>query len=975
MRGDLSSLADAGLTDAASLVAGHLDPFLPNQHNAQPVIPSSSLSIRIAHQCARSAYQDVSLQSSLLSDALAQNTASNPLPLYSAYVAGVALLQAFLRDNWTGPVSDTSTPGPESDAAPLYLSLDGEDVVRSATSLYCLRAARFILVDSLPSFLSAGAQLVPWWAARALLAHQVILSNPIPTLQDDIFRMFAFFLGSHASHSRYQCTSHITSHEGSATTQSTTNGLKSITAEHDKEEDEDEEELLPAPMEDGDDDMRDEEDSYKCVLNEKENDGSLLVLAHLELALAQKLFFDSDGALSSLRYASEYSQVAIRMSGEMGVRTKHQREQKAQLVARAFQIEDPAHPLRADLSKGRLAFSFPSVPKNISESEDRATAVMFDANDLPLPQDVQLDDTDVLGYVKLSESKPFPLKSIHSENGELGDDDNEVFQVIEDSRLGDEIESLTPLEQALALAHASVIRARSASHLLTNEEMATYVDVVLRNSKSPFGSSSAVQLRALLYRVSFERNRGRYLERCMAQMDVLAKFIDCQMMESSAETRARSSAERNALLLASSMPPRWELMKELAISFGKIGLVKSAMEIFEKNEFWDELVDCHRLIGNIGKAEALVRKHLDLLDAAILEDGIIEDEEKGFNPKLQITNRAVQERAARRPRLLCVLGEVSRDPSHFETAWTESGGRYARAKRALARLCVQREEWADAIDHFRDALRVNPLFPDAWFSYGCAALKVGNTQLASNAFTTVVQQMPENPEAWNNLGRTLYDLGKKKEALNAITEAAKLHRDSWRIWGNVLTLATELRSSLDIVRGMERLLELRGKDGIVTDAIGVAVAEVARMSTSEISGEKGNAKHISKRLVKILGRCTALVSTNASVWAAYAELHELVADKESKQKAFDCRLKQVRSLIALGDWKVEKNVFRHMAIACDAMVLDAIDSFKQDNIRSARLQIDSVMEQTIETFKEDEGFARLMKSRRKFESGDGNAQM
>lgn len=665
----------------------------------------------------------------------------------------------------------------------------------------------------------------------------------------------------------------------------------------------------------------------------------------------------------------------------MGVRTKHQTKEMAQLVARSFQIANSTNTQRCDLDNGRLAVLFPIASTDASSSNSPVAASTSKAKSLPLPNDEQVSDPDVFGYVKLSQGQPSSSRNTDDPNENRnhpdGDDDDDDYdeydmrQIVDEDELGDEIEYLTPLEQVLALAYASVIRARNAYHLLTKEEMAPYVDLVIRNRKSPYGSSSVVQIRALLHRVSFERNRGRYLERCMAQMEEISKFINDSMEQHDAEARALSTAERNAFVLASSIPPRWELMKEVAISFGKIGLVKSAMEIFEKLEFWDELVDCHRLIGNVGRAEALVRERLAHLDEAVQNDGIIEEDAEGFNPADPTSNRAVQERASRRPRLLCVLGEVTRDRLYLETAWNESGGRYARAKRALARMCIDAEEWKEAVEHFREALKLNPLFPDAWFTYGCAAIQVGNTQLAANAFTMVIQQTPDNGEGWNNLGRVLYDLGKRKEALKALMEAGKLKRDSWRIWNNVVNIATGLRSSLDIVRGMERLLELRGKDGVLSDAIGVAVSEVRRMATSNDEEDKVIVGPVSRRLLKILGRCTSLVSTNASVWAAYAELHELIPGTEASQKSFDCRLKQVRSLIAHGDWKSELNSFRHMAMACDALVRVAVESDVDVNVRAACLQVDSVLEQTLERFKEDEGFIRLTEARRR---GNGTAR-
>ena len=132
----------------------------------------------------------------------------------------------------------------------------------------------------------------------------------------------------------------------------------------------------------------------------------------------------------------------------------------------------------------------------------------------------------------------------------------------------------------------------------------------------------------------------------MSQLEEIGRFVDDPMEALEDASRCAVVAERNMLLYASGVPPRWELKKELAISFGRIGLVKSAMEIFEKLEYWDELVDCHRLIGNLGHAEALVREQLDMLDQAVLEDGLQDESERAAGVLNFGAKGAVHARAA-----------------------------------------------------------------------------------------------------------------------------------------------------------------------------------------------------------------------------------------------------------------------------------------------------------------------------------------
>lgn len=756
-----------------------------------------------------------------------------------------------------------------------------------------------------------------------------------PQLRYDVFTMFARFLGAHVAASRdlYDVGG----------------GEENIEDDvHAHSEDDWE---LPTPV-GADGRIEEEEEEFVDVLDEGDAvDGRLKVLAYLELALAQNMYFDGDGALKSVQRACRIERIAFRVTGEIGVRTKHQTKATAQLVARAFHIADE-HDGTFNLQDFAVLF-----PTRLGTSDASVLAGQHgqDVPLPPLPTNVPVNDTDVLGYVQLTGDQESMVTM--SDDADGTDTEEDV------ASLGEERVHLTPTQQALALGRAAVVRALNPSHVLTREQMAPYVDLVIRNEDSPLGTSSMVQIRALLSRVSFEQDRGRYLERCMSQMEEIGRFIDDPMDASTTEARNAAACERNLFIFATSVPARWELKKELAIAFGKIGLVKSAMEIFDKLEYWDELIDCHRLIGNLGAAESLVHDQLRQLDNAVLEEGLAETTE-GLTSFLRLGGQgAVHARAARRPRLLCVLGDVTRKKEHYETAWEESGRKYARAKRSLGRMCIENEEWEEAVHHFKSALAINPLFPDVWFTQGCAAIQIDDMPLAAHSFTMVVKQTPDNGEAWNNLGRVLHELGKKKEALSALTEAGKKMRDSWRIWENILTLSTEIRSSLDILRSMERLLELRGKDGVSAKSIGVAVAEVIRMSGSNDIEDKALVGPVSRRLLKVLGRCTALVSTNPSIWAAYAELHELNPEKSSAQRAFDCRLKQIRSLIAHAQWKSDQREFRHMALASDSLAKNAIRSQNSLSIRAAILHLKSVIEQTKEDLREDEGFFRLQQVR------------
>ena len=75
---------------------------------------------------------------------------------------------------------------------------------------------------------------------------------------------------------------------------------------------------------------------------------------------------------------------------------------------------------------------------------------------------------------------------------------------------------------------------------------------------------------------------------------------------------------------------------------------------------WEEVAECSSALGRSGRVKELVK------------------------------NREVAGLAT--PTLLCVLGDVSKDPTHYKRAWQLSGGRCGRAQRSLGLYHLRRKE-------------------------------------------------------------------------------------------------------------------------------------------------------------------------------------------------------------------------------------------------------------------------------------------
>jgi hypothetical protein len=106
-------------------------------------------------------------------------------------------------------------------------------------------------------------------------------------------------------------------------------------------------------------------------------------------------------------------------------------------------------------------------------------------------------------------------------------------------------------------------------------------------------------------------------------------------------------------------PPQWELKRDLAERYARIGVVGSAAEIFTELGMWDEVVQCYRAQGRLSKAEMLVRERLA---------------------------------AGETPSMWAALGDLTQDPQCYNKAWELSNRRFARAKRSLGRMAFREKK-------------------------------------------------------------------------------------------------------------------------------------------------------------------------------------------------------------------------------------------------------------------------------------------
>ena len=424
-----------------------------------------------------------------------------------------------------------------------------------------------------------------------------------------------------------------------------------------------------------------------------EQDKDLLGRILLEKGLLRHVLHLDKLSKEDFNNAARVMELKYELTGALGKRTKFQQDDVAQLVLLAESRS------RADDSiASTSAVTVPSLPET-----------------LELNDDTLLEKTEYTSSAPADSGSPLSLLDLNSQP------------------------ALHPLDQCILLGLCLNIKNTSPQHGLTTSQMFPYIARVISH---PVNWS--VHTMALLLRARLEANRTRTVERSTLQLQAL---ID-QM-----PTSDSTPQERLAYLWGIGLPSSWEMEREVAKRYASLGVVKSAMEVFERLEMWEEVVQCWQVLERPDKGLEIVR---DLLEGRKEEvDAIVL---KGKEAKREV--KPALDRA-REAKLWCLLGELEseRAVEHYERAWGVSGHTSGRAMRSLGGYWFTRGEFDRAIDCLKRATTINPLYSRSWFILGCACLREERLEEARDAFIRCVSIDDEDSESWNNLASAYLRMG------------------------------------------------------------------------------------------------------------------------------------------------------------------------------------------------------------------------
>lgn len=562
---------------------------------------------------------------------------------------------------------------------------------------------------------------------------------------------------------------------------------------------------------------------------------------------------------------------------------------------------------------------------------------------------------------------------------------------------------LSLLDQCLVLALCLDIQNHNPADGLTQEEMKPYVERALDTPLNWMIHSTGLMVRSWLEFESF-----RTAERAVLQLQALVDQHTTRMsaMQPTMESieKAAPAAIRLQYVHCIPFPTRWNLQREAADRYKKLGAIRQALVLYEELFLWEDAISCYTVLDRVKKAESLVLQRLNVASS---------------------------------PRLWCILGELRDKDEYFIKAWEESNGRYARAQLTLGRRYMQRGQFAEAMIALRKGLALAPGAVKDWYLLGVITMREGLWNEALNAFSRVVQFDPTRADAWANMGSIHLRMKNWDRGEAALEQAIKADRRDWRIWSNFLISCCKTLNFTRAIHACNTLIELyttrtsgregdeggigvdvtaltimvrtvlnsckeerqlaqrqsegtsssqaeqqngeEGKQGetdwtlptqISTDLQDVEVAQeeeengdVATRRFVDIAGQPA-AVHF-EAITKLMKRITNAISNEPKLWALAADI---AVQQGDRRELLQCRLRQSRAL-QKADWDKAESVITEIA-QVTKLVVQAY-KLQQGNpiphALAARVHVSTILNNIKSTGKIDHDFPAVVELEKLFE--------
>lgn len=641
-------------------------------------------------------------------------------------------------------------------------------------------------------------------------------------------------------------------------------------------------------------------------------------------------------AIPFLNKAKQISDLKLVLTGAKAKRTKYQQFHTSSLIVLAKSGQSSI----LDTSEGN------SNPENLELNSD----YLLEKPEFEGLDDLDIDDNE-LGRKRIK------VDSFESLDYEVDESEEKMLPIAfrqenipEDLKTIDPNDqpSLTSIDSAQLLLRLTTLRQTTpARDALVDEELLALVNRILFTSADKNKVNWTVFSRALWERSVLETGRSKTVERGILQMTSLIEEVGIKIKSRIIPQAGNELPISSRLRFVHQLTllPQWKMDSKLAEKYMEMGVLRSAIDIYERLQLSCETALCYAAVGEESTA------------LKVLED--------------RITTHPEDARA------ISIIGDIKQDPSYWEKAWEI--GTYSKAKASLAKYYYAPPMESGltknillAIKHMNECLTVNPLNFENWYFYGCCGLESGQLELAAEAFTRCVSIDDSSSHAWSNLGSALLKQDKIRPAFNAIKKAIRTSGDgkkSWKIYDNYTTVAAKLSEWNDVLIGVRETIELRkASEGEL--AIDIPIIEKLveiLVSTEYVEGERLQYFQ-SKCIDLVCNFLPTVITTSARTWRIVSKVEMW---RKRPWAALECYEKAYRACAHRPELEFDEQVWNDAVDACAELVSayenfgelpgkhDAGDVVCKDWKYKSRSTIRSLLSSGKATWEDSEGWERL----------------
>lgn len=115
----------------------------------------------------------------------------------------------------------------------------------------------------------------------------------------------------------------------------------------------------------------------------------------------------------------------------------------------------------------------------------------------------------------------------------------------------------------------------------------------------------------------------------------------------------------------------------------------------------------------------------------------------------------------------------------------------------------------DAIEAYLQVLQIQPDFGDAWFNIGVAYNNLGRYINAIEAYNQTLRIQPDFAEAWTNLGIVYYKLGRHTDAIEAYRQAVRIQPEGAAAWYGLGVVYANLNRYTDAIEAYRQAVRIQ----------------------------------------------------------------------------------------------------------------------------------------------------------------------